>query len=404
MQGINQYLLLVLWTLWLLISALSCFGAYYYGRWLGRRKPFNKTPFVAVIIPIRGVPESLPDLWEALCAQTYKNWRLIFSLEAKTDPAYTALSKLIAKSRPVSSVEIVIAGLATDTCQLNHNHLAAVGTLRPSDEIVVFSVSDIVPPPEWIEQTIEPLDNPDVWIVSAIRFLYPIDDRLSTAFAAAMDITIATLPRRPNRFSVAWGGTMALRHETLDALGMERWWRGALTDDLTLTHAIKQRGGFVFGRRIRLLPSPESCSWKELWSAWRRWYLIIRLYAPVVWLGAAAATTLPIVAWLTAIPQALMGNRFAIGALAAAFVLNQLRATFRDRLRRTLPAAARLRWVAIVDRWATPLRLILQCALLWASLFARTTRWGGRVYRVDGPWRVSIVEGPGIERPAGVTR
>ncbi len=136
---------LVAMLAWLATAAIGCYGVHHYQHRLGRTVTADSSAQIVVIIPVRGVPDNLPALWQGLLAQTYAPWRLVFAVESRTDPAFAALSRLATTGR--LPVEIIVAGRATDTGQKVHNQLAALATLRPEDGMILFADADIVPPP-----------------------------------------------------------------------------------------------------------------------------------------------------------------------------------------------------------------------------------------------------------------
>jgi hypothetical protein len=50
--------------------------------------------FAAVIIPVRGIPEHFKALWQGQCAQSYRSFRIIFSVEGDAYPVYPVLKSL----------------------------------------------------------------------------------------------------------------------------------------------------------------------------------------------------------------------------------------------------------------------------------------------------------------------
>jgi len=398
MSRLTAALPILVLAIWLARSTIATYGGWYYHRALHRRTSPSAEARICVIIPVRGVSVHLPSLCEALSAQHYPRWRVVFAVESAADPAYAALAELLAATNGLAA-EIVVAGPATDTGQKVHNQLAALSRLRADDEVVVFADADIVPPADWLTRLAHPLRDPDTAVVAGYRWLMPEDDRLATAFVCLANASIAALPRL-RCWNLAWGGSMALRRSTFDALDMRRWWRGSLNDDLQLTRAVRSRGGSVFGPTALLLPSPASFTWREAIAFGRRQYFQIRVYAPRHWLLAAAATTWPILGWAVAVPAALGGDRLAIGALFLACGLHQWRAGLRVRVARSVcgerRGAARL---LLFDRWAAPAWLLFHAAIIWSTLFLRTINWGGRTYRVDGPQRLRIIAEPAARPP-----
>jgi ceramide glucosyltransferase len=362
---------------WLLVAALSCFGVYITQR---ARPPVDdgQAEPIVLIIPMRGIPPHLRELWQGICAQTRGPLRVIFALESADDPAGAALRALTGGP----PVEIVIAGVTTERGQKIHNMLAALDRLKPSDAIVVFADADIAPAPDWLARLLRELETKRLGMTSGYRWMMAADERWSTAFACVINSSIASVPR-DSKWANAWGGSMALRRHTIEALALPTLWEHAVSDDLTISRAVRAIGGKVRSPRDTLVPALASYSWRDAVVFGRRQYLFTRTHAPRLWLVAAAATTIPLVGWATALPLALTGNKLAIGTIAIAYALDYMRARKRERIPRKLwgvESHPRVKWL---DRWATPAWLALHAAVIWSTLFGRTIHWAGRAYRID---------------------
>jgi ceramide glucosyltransferase len=367
---------------WLIVSAVACFGVYIAQR---ERSPVGggEVEPTVLIIPMRGVPPYLPELWRGICGQTHRLARVIFAVESAQDPAYARLQKLTGGP----PVEVVVAGEATRRGQKVHNMLAALDRLAPSDAIVIFADADITPTADWLARLLRDLDSRDIGMTSGYRWLIPTDQRWSTAFVCIVNGSIASAPR-DSKWANAWGGSMALRRHTIEALALPTLWDGAVSDDLTISPAVRALGGKVRSPRDALVPALASYSWKDAIVFGRRQYLFTRTHAPHLWIVAAAATTIPLVGWATALPLALMGSKLAIGTIVAAYALDYTRARLRERIPRNLWGIESQRRIKWLDRWATPAWLALHAAVIWSTLFGRTIHWAGRTYRIDAKQRL----------------
>jgi len=362
---------------WLVVSALACFGVYITQRDRPPVKP-SEAERVVLIVPVRGISPHLGELWHGICTQAYRPTRVIFAVESANDPASPAL-RALTDGPPI---EIVVAGVATERGQKIHNMLAALGRLEPDDAIVVFADVDIAPTPDWLARLLRDLDRADLGMTSGYRWLMPTDERWSTAFVCVINSSIAAAPR-DSKWTNAWGGSMALRRHTIEALDLPTLWERAVSDDLTISRAVRALGGKVRSPRDALVPAPASYSWRDVVVFARRQYLFTRTHAPGLWLVAAAATTIPLVGWATALPLALTGNEVAIGTIVIAYALDYTRARLRERIPRKLwgiESHPRVKWL---DRWAAPAWLALHAAVIWSTLFGRTIHWAGRTYRID---------------------
>src|SRR5262249_5822508 len=81
----------------------------------------------------------------------------------------------------------------------------------------------------------------------------------------------------------AWGGSMAIRRDNFERLGIKNRWQGAVSDDYVLTSAIddaKQRIKFV---PRCLVASHSNATFNELLEFSTRQIRITRIYSPRVW-------------------------------------------------------------------------------------------------------------------------
>jgi hypothetical protein len=381
---------LLILVAWLAVAAVACLSIHIYQDGVGRKVTTDATVPCVIILPVRGASSDLAGTLRRLQQQDYPYWRLIFSVESVADPAHQTISQLM-QTDP-SRIDLVVAGMTVDTGQKMHNQLAALKHLRQQDGIVVFADADILPGPDWLTRIVRAVASPGVGVVSGYRWLIPENRNMAARLIAAGNQSVATLSR-PRRLSHAWGGTMAMRREVLEQLGMERIWRGSALDDLPLSAAAKKAGFTVLSPRELLLPTEVDYGWRDGIAFARRQYLFVRLYQPGLWWFAALVTTIPTLGWCVAVPWALTGNPFALAAIVAVIAMDQFRAAMRRRVVHALWGEAmvgRLRDVLWLDRWATPLWMAFHSAIIWSTLFGKTIRWGGRTYRIDGRQAVRV--------------
>jgi len=368
------------------VAALSCIAVYQAQR---DTKPIisHEGRQAAIVIPIRGTPPTLPALWQALSRQTYRPFRVIFAVESTDDPVYAALRKL--SGGP--PMDIVVAGPTAIRSQKVHNQLAALATLQPADGLVAFADADIVPSADWLVLLVRSLRPHRIYdVVSGTRWLMPADDRWSTAFACVAGSSVSTL-RRPANLNLAWGGSLIMHREAFEALHLDKCWERAALDDLPLTRAVWALGGQIVGRRDTQVASPVAYGWKDAIAFGRRQYLFVRMHAPLQWAIAAIATTLPLIGWAAAVPLAAIGDRIALGAIAATFILDHTRGRLRARIPRKLWGKEMSARVAWLDRWATPAWLAFHAAIIWSTLFGRRITWAGRTYVIDRERRIARI-------------
>ena len=95
----------------------------------------------------------------------------------------------------------------------------------------------------------------------------------------------------------AWGGSMALRRDVFDRIGVREAWEGALSDDYAVTHAALRAGSASSFVPECLIPSYGDCTWRELLEFTTRQILITRVYDAYLARGAGNQSIFNIAFW-----------------------------------------------------------------------------------------------------------
>lgn len=357
---------------------------------LGVRPGF--APRAAVLVPVRGIDPTLDRTLEALTSQRYEPYRLLFLV----DPGDEAEAWLrdrelppeaeVVPSEPRGSCSGKIAAL-----------LAGLDRLRPGEEVVVFADSDIVPDRDWLAHLVAPLQDPGVTAATGYRWYFPRNGGWGPALQAAWNGAAANVMFHP-RWSYLWGGSTAIRRETLEEVEIRALWQDVLSDDMVLTQALKARG-----RRTAFVPRAtvatytdaslaEAVAWTHRQAclallyhpAMRRLTLPYALYAGSVLLAVVAgalAPLSPLLPWaaLLLLSPAYLGlAKSALRRGAFRRAMPSFRSDFRrGRLRFSL-AALLLPFLMLVN--------VRRAARM------RAFRWRGRTYRFRGPRDITVAD------------
>jgi ceramide glucosyltransferase len=379
---INLSLLLA----WLLTDIVATYGVWHYRRGLTALVPAQETPKVAILTAIKGVSETTPQFLDRLCRQQYPVYRLVFALESRSDPVLPLIEGLRRRLAGKIAIDIVVAGQATQRAQKVHNLLAALGTLRDDDGIVVFADADILPDERWLSQLIRPIANGDVAASTGYRWQLPTDRRWPSLIVAAVDLSIATAARSA-RWNLCWGGSIALDRAALNQIDLPAIWNRAASDDLTLTVALRARGLKINAPLHVLVPSPVAHDWTTLFSFARRQYLLVRTYAPRHWLLAGWTVCLPAVATTIAVAETFDGRLWASGFILGSIALLQIRLRIRRQIADLLlphTAIAAARTTIAFAQWAWPAIHLVHLVAFLASLVGQRFTWAGINYRLHG--------------------
>ncbi|MFA9476844.1 glycosyltransferase [Phycisphaerales bacterium AB-hyl4] len=411
---LNSFLIL-LWIGWATQAVVSVIQVRKYGRLLQRprrEKYMAYRPRAAVIVPFKGVEAALANNIRSLCQQHYPEYRLVFVVESADDPAYPVLKKAVAADTG-RTIDLLIADRADPTVgQKVHNQLVALAHLErvgSEHEVLVFADSDAVPGPEWLDDLVGPLVKPEVGVTTGYRWLVPEADAsdpvgkptIWAKLASVMNSSVACFAVIP-MFHLAWGGSMALRVDTAREGDLVGSLRGCITDDYPLSQLSKRVGKRVYFVPRCLIASPVNFSRDELINFAHRQYLITRVYAPWLYVGAVTLPLLYILSFVTAwaaVAAGLLNVEWlqpetwwaAVGAIVTVTVANHIRATYRKRVVRYAfgqAMADRLRSTLRLDRWATVVWMTLHWLLIIRAGVGRTMRWRGIAYEIRGPQNV----------------
>ncbi|HEC89810.1 MAG TPA: glycosyltransferase family 2 protein, partial [Thermoplasmatales archaeon] len=289
---------LTIWILGILsfIAGLASIISWIVIRYRYRRiKPTFYSPKVGIIVPCKGKDRRLRGNIKAICNQNYENYKIVFVVDSKKDPAYKVIAETIrdhrhakvVTSKPIESSSGKIAAL-----------LAGIKTIGNVD-IYVFADSDIRPHKNWVRYLISPLKDEAIGATTSYRWYFP--HNLWTLVLSSWNAcTAATLFL--GKYNFIWGGSTAIRRKLFEKMDIEERWKNSLSDDLTLTAALKEKG-----YSIRFVPQAivecfeeknlyELIKWGTRQNVWTKWYY------PQLWrksvTGAVIFKTLNIIGFI----------------------------------------------------------------------------------------------------------
>jgi len=201
-------------------------------------------------------------------------------------------------------------------------------------------------------------------------------------------------------FNQAWGGSMAIRLGDFRRLGIEKIWAKTLSDDLSLSRAVKKAGMRVKYVPACLVASYEAVSWKELFEFGRRQFLITRISAPATWLFGLSGCLYSILGlWggaAMAVYADMVGskNPALFVFVPILFLASQLtRAILRQKMAAKLLEKNRYRMktAMIADILFFWVWSILLLFFIISSSFGRTIIWRGIRYKLLSPTETMVI-------------
>ncbi|MEO7971641.1 MAG: glycosyltransferase [bacterium] len=356
------------------------------------------TPHVSVFAPCRGLDSGLEQNLAALFHQDYPNYEIIFVTDRADDPALALIRELIEHHDRIST-KIIIAGPATDSGQKVHNLRVAVSQSDVRSEVFVFVDTDARPQSGWLRALVAPLADAKIGAASGYRWFIPVAGGLASHLRSVWNASIASALGAGREKNFCWGGSTAIRRPTFAELQIAERWRGTVSDDFTLTHALHGANLPIHFVPACLAPALDSCTLRELLEFTNRQLKITRVYAPHLWKpvligsllfclvffgGAALVVARAMNHDSTAIPLLLLLIIYLLGTLKAHIRMKALLSV--------MPAYAtelRRGWIFHLVLWPFTSALYLWNALVAAA--SRRIKWRGITYELKSPTEAVII-------------
>lgn len=369
-----------------------------------KKRRFHFTPRVALIIPCRDLDTNFEQNISSFYRQDYEDYVLLFVVGDQRDSAYGTLCELkgrLAGATNAKEVRVLVAGSGQTCSQKIHNLLYAYHQIPVDSEVLAFADSDICVRPDWLHQLVDRLRLEHCGVTSGYRWFVPKKNSFATLALVAINAKIAQLLGN-TPFNHAWGGSMAIKVQTFKELGIEAIWQKAVSDDLSLSCAVKDAHKKVEFAPGCLVATYEWTTWRKLFEFGRRQFVITKVAAPQTWcfglvssvysvFGLWGGTALAIYAAVKNNPHVCLFTAVPLLFLIAQFT----RAILRQSMARKLLAEdwPKLKVAAIVDITLFWLWSPLMLVLILSSAFGRTITWRGIRYKLLGPAE-TIVRGP----------
>lgn len=360
------------------------------------RHPGFFTPRVALICPCKGFERGLDENLVALCSQDYPNYEVFFVMARSDDPAYD-IARRVGVACTVPS-RILIAGKPEGCGEKVNNLRFAVEHVDPTFHAFVFADSDGRPGRQWLSHLVAPLADTGVAAATSFRWWLPDLGGFWSAFGAAWDSSILTLLGEHNR-NFCWGGATAIRRETFEAAGIRAHWTRALSDDWTMTNALRATNRQIQFVPECIVPTLRDTNATGLLEFTNRQMIITRVYSPGTWAAGAFAHLLYSATFLFGLVLIVLS--LVEGALLLPTLLLLLMVM--------LLAAAKgvLRWIAVSEllpgwkaklikyAWAwtmlMPFVPFLYAVNFAVSAFTRRIVWRGMRYDLVSPTQTRIL-------------
>jgi ceramide glucosyltransferase len=243
------------------------------------------TPLVTVFMPLRGIDQGLRENINAIFAQDYPAYEIVFVADRADEPALAVVEDARHSFAGVVGpvMQFVIAGPAVDQGQKVHNLIFAVDHAHPQSEVFAFVDSDARPKPEWLRALVAPLNDESIGATTGYRWFVPVRNGIASHLQSVWNAAIASALGANSQKNFCWGGSTAIRRTTFESCKVSENWRGAVSDDFAMTRALHKAVVPIKFVPQCLTPSFEDCTVPQLFEFTTRQIKITRAYAAHLW-------------------------------------------------------------------------------------------------------------------------
>jgi ceramide glucosyltransferase len=343
-----------------------------------RSTPHDRTSYPAVTIlkPLHGIEPNLYDNLARFCRQDYPGpVQIIFGVSDLSDPAVQVVRKIVAEF-PDHDLRLVINSRRHGSNRKVSNLINMASEAR--HDILVISDSDIIVDPDYLQRIAASLDAPDIGLVTCLYRGVAAAGLWAELAGAAINYHFLPSVLVGLMLGLAepcFGSTIAIRKQTLEAIGGLQMVADQLADDYALGAAVR-RAGLRIAIPTRLVGHDcTQASAADLYRHELRWARTIRSVDSAGFAGTVVTHALPL-----ALLGLLLGgmNPFVL-LVPAAFIC-------RTALQMELDRAFQLRRYFY---WLGPVRDILSFLVFVASFFGRDVEWRGHRYGVQADNRLA---------------
>lgn len=400
------------WNIYILVASIAVLSQllfivqsyknYTYALKKAKKKRTTYKPLTLLTVPCKGIDSSFKKNIASIFKLDYENFYLIFVVEDVTDPAYEKLNQLkqaFADSSKALDVRILVSGRTTGCSQKIHNLLYSCRNATADVEVFAFADSDACLKPDWLAHMVHPLRKQKAGASTGYRWFIPQKQNLASLALSAVNAKIAQLLGN-TIFNQAWGGSMAIRSRTFYEIGLDKIWKTSISDDLSLSYAVKKNKMRVVFIPACLVASYESTTWSELFEFARRQFLITRVTTPGTWYFGLLSNLYSLSGlWAGAVIALYAGLTGQIlwplyATVPVCFFVGQLtRSILRQKMiARLLPHdAEKMKSAMLADILGACLWSWLLFVCILASAFGRTITWRQIRYKLISPTQTIVL-------------
>jgi len=327
---------------------------------------------VTVLKPLCGAEPGLDHSLRSLCDQSYgAEVQIVFGVQNPADPALAVLEQL-RRDYPRLDIAVVVDPTRHGASAKVSNLINMMRAAR--HDWLLLADSDVRVPPGYLAAVTAPLADPTVGIVTCPYRGIPRPGLWSLLGALFINDWFIPSVRVAALFgsrAFAFGATIALRRDALDAIGGFGAIADQLADDYRLGELTRRRGLRTVLSEIVVDTWVDERTLRQLVQHGLRWLRTIRVVRPGGYAFSAVTFSLPVAALGCALAE---GTPVALSLLAATLLLRLM--LHRAARTRSDPGGS---WSRL---WAIPLADALGFSLWCGAFVTRDVQWRQGRYRV----------------------
>ena len=361
---------------------------------LGLLKGGVFTPSAAIILCLKGAEPSLVECLSGLVSQDYPDFQINIVVDSPEDPASEIVNEFFANVKHPHRIEYLKTPFAT--CSLKCSAITqAIESLPNKIEVVAFVDADAVVDETWLTDLVMPLKDRKVGATTGNRWYSPVDGSLGSYVRKVWNAAAVV---QMQRYKIAWGGSLAMRKETIDQCGLIGKWRRTFCEDTPLSAVFKDKGLRLHRVPNLIIEDRSDVSLLSAFSWISRQLLVVRLHHPawkLVLLHGVATMVVSVVAPLLVVLLFMLGNSADAWLLLKMVVVYQV-CNFgllwligrsnrkvidgRNSHNGLAGQVSKNGWLEFVATFATQ---VLQPLAVWNANSMEKVEWAGVEYKVE---------------------
>jgi ceramide glucosyltransferase len=328
-------------------------------------------PPVTVLKPLCGAEPGLEHSLRSFCEQDYAgDVQIVFGVQHPADPALAVVARL-QRDYPQRELAVVVDSTRHGTSAKVSNLINMMRVAR--HDWLVLADSDVRVPPGYLTAVAAPLADPAVGIVTCPYRGIPragLWSQLGALFINDWFMPSVRVAALFGSRAFAFGATIALRRDALDAIGGFRAIADQLADDYRLGQLTRRRGQRTVLSDVVVDTWVDEPTLRQLVQHGLRWLRTIRVVRPGGYAFSAVTFSVPVALFGCLLDDGTGLARWLLAATVLMRVLLHLAVQASEAPRR---------WSQL---WAIPLADGLGFALWCGAFVTREVQWRQGRYRV----------------------